>query len=56
MPKRTVDGIAVEVPGGATVLQACELAGIKIALSKATLRSVVAEGIYWLSNATVAAT
>ncbi len=27
MPKLTVDGIEVEVPAGATVLQACELAG-----------------------------
>jgi len=30
MPKLTVDGIEVEVPGGATVLQACEMAGIEI--------------------------
>src|SRR5574338_514439 len=27
MPKVTVDGIDIEVPQGATVLQACELAG-----------------------------
>ena len=27
MPKLTVDGIEVEVPQGATVLQACEAAG-----------------------------
>ena len=27
MPKVTVDGIELEVPRGATVLQACELAG-----------------------------
>ncbi len=27
MPKLTVDGIELEVPQGATVLQACELAG-----------------------------
>jgi NADH-quinone oxidoreductase subunit G len=27
MPKLTVDGIEIEVPQGATVLQACELAG-----------------------------
>ena len=26
MPKVTVDGIELEVPAGATVLQACELA------------------------------
>jgi NADH-quinone oxidoreductase subunit G len=30
MPKLTVDGIEVEVPAGATVLQACELAGKEI--------------------------
>jgi len=30
MPKVTVDGIAIEVPQGATVLQACELAGKEI--------------------------
>ncbi|AKQ42207.1 NADH dehydrogenase subunit G [Aurantiacibacter atlanticus] len=30
MPKVTVDGQEIEVPGGATVLQACELAGKEI--------------------------
>ena len=30
MPKLTVDGIEVEVPVGATVLQACEAAGVEI--------------------------
>jgi len=30
MPKVTVDGIEIEVPQGATVLQACELAGKEI--------------------------
>ncbi len=30
MPKLTVDGVAVEVPAGATVLQACEAAGKEI--------------------------
>ncbi|MCR9254904.1 MAG: NADH-quinone oxidoreductase subunit NuoG [Alphaproteobacteria bacterium] len=30
MPKLTVDGIEVEVPQGATVLQACEEAGVEI--------------------------
>jgi NADH-quinone oxidoreductase subunit G len=30
MPKLTVDGLEVEVPAGATVLQACELAGKEI--------------------------
>jgi NADH-quinone oxidoreductase subunit G len=30
MPKLTVDGIQVEVPPGATVLQACEAAGVEI--------------------------
>jgi NADH-quinone oxidoreductase subunit G len=30
MPKLTVDGIEVEVPAGATVLQACEVAGKEI--------------------------
>ncbi len=30
MPKLTVDGIEVEVPNGATVLQACEAAGAEI--------------------------
>ncbi|MFL5222475.1 MAG: NADH-quinone oxidoreductase subunit NuoG, partial [Microvirga sp.] len=30
MPKLTVDGIEIEVPQGATVLQACELAGKEI--------------------------
>ena len=27
MPKVTVDGLEIEVPAGATVLQACDLAG-----------------------------
>jgi NADH-quinone oxidoreductase subunit G len=31
MPKLTVNGIEVEVPPGATVLQACQLAGIEVA-------------------------
>ena len=30
MPKLTVDGIEVEVPAGATVMQACEAAGAEI--------------------------
>jgi len=30
MPKLKVDGIEIEVPAGATVLQACELAGKEI--------------------------
>jgi NADH-quinone oxidoreductase subunit G len=30
MPKLTIDGKAIEVPAGATVLQACELAGVEI--------------------------
>jgi NADH-quinone oxidoreductase subunit G len=30
MPKLTVDGLEIEVPAGATVLQACELAGNEI--------------------------
>ena len=30
MPKLTVDGVEVEVPAGATVLQACEIAGAEI--------------------------
>ncbi|MBA3897576.1 MAG: NADH-quinone oxidoreductase subunit G [Sphingomonadaceae bacterium] len=30
MPKLTVDGVEVEVPAGATVLQACEIAGKEI--------------------------
>ncbi|HZF44593.1 MAG TPA: NADH-quinone oxidoreductase subunit NuoG [Sphingomonadaceae bacterium] len=30
MPKVTVDGAEIEVPAGATVLQACELAGVEI--------------------------
>ncbi|MEO8723516.1 MAG: NADH-quinone oxidoreductase subunit NuoG [Sphingobium sp.] len=30
MPKLTVDGVEIEVPAGATVLQACELAGKEI--------------------------
>ena len=30
MPKVTVDGEEIEVPAGATVLQACELAGKEI--------------------------
>jgi NADH-quinone oxidoreductase subunit G len=30
MPKVTVDGQEIEVPQGATVLQACELAGKEI--------------------------
>src|SRR3982750_1521944 len=30
MPKLTVDGIEVEVPQGATVLQACEMAGKEV--------------------------
>src|SRR3984957_16819284 len=31
MPKLTVNGIEVEVPAGATVLQACQLAGFEVA-------------------------
>jgi NADH-quinone oxidoreductase subunit G len=27
MPKLTVDGLEIELPAGATVLEACELAG-----------------------------
>jgi NADH-quinone oxidoreductase subunit G len=30
MPKLTVNGIAVEVPGGTTVLQACQAAGVEV--------------------------
>src|SRR6185503_9395472 len=30
MPKLTVDGVEIEVPQGATVLQACELAGKEV--------------------------
>jgi NADH-quinone oxidoreductase subunit G len=30
MPKLTIDGIAVEVPAGTTVLQACQQAGIEV--------------------------
>src|SRR3546814_16923290 len=30
MPKLTVDGVELEVPAGATVLQACEMAGKEI--------------------------
>ncbi len=30
MPKLTVDGVEVEVPAGATVMQACEAAGVEI--------------------------
>ena len=30
MPKLTIDGIAVEVPGGSTVLQACQQAGVEV--------------------------
>ncbi len=30
MPKVKVDGVEIEVPNGATVLQACELAGKEI--------------------------
>jgi NADH-quinone oxidoreductase subunit G len=30
MPKLTIDGQAIEVPGGITVLQACEMAGVEI--------------------------
>ena len=30
MPKVTVDGLELDVPAGATVLQACELAGKEI--------------------------
>lgn len=30
MPKLTVDGVEVEVPAGATVLQACEAAGVEV--------------------------
>ncbi len=30
MPKLTINGIAVEVPNGATVLQACQLAGVEV--------------------------
>ena len=30
MPKLTINGREIEVPGGVTVLQACELAGFEI--------------------------
>jgi len=30
MPKLTIDGQTIEVPGGLTVLQACEMAGVEI--------------------------
>jgi len=30
MPKLTIDGIEVEVPAGATIMQACEAAGAEI--------------------------
>ncbi|MCC7428278.1 MAG: NADH-quinone oxidoreductase subunit G [Alphaproteobacteria bacterium] len=30
MPKLTIDGVEIEVPGGITVLQACELAGKEV--------------------------
>src|SRR3954468_6701816 len=30
MPKLTIDGRAIEVPAGTTVLQACEMAGVEI--------------------------
>src|ERR1700674_1194524 len=30
MPKMTIDGKAIEVPAGITVLQACEMAGVEI--------------------------
>jgi NADH-quinone oxidoreductase subunit G len=30
MPKLTIDGVEIEVPGGLTVLQACELAGVEV--------------------------
>ena len=30
MPKLTIDGREIEVPGGLTVLQACELAGVEV--------------------------
>jgi NADH-quinone oxidoreductase subunit G len=36
MPKVTVDGVELEVPAGATVLQACELAGKEIPASAIT--------------------
>ncbi len=36
MPKVTVDGQEIEVPDGATVLQACELAGRKFRASAIT--------------------
>ena len=36
MPKVTVDNLEVEVPDGATVLQACELAGNEIPASAIT--------------------
>ena len=30
MPKLTINGQAVEVPAGASVLQACEAAGVEV--------------------------
>ena len=46
MPKVKVDGIEVEVPQGATVLQACEAAGKKFqdfVITKDYLSLVIAE-------------
>ena len=31
MPKLTINGVAVEVPPGSTVFQACQLAGVEVA-------------------------
>jgi Flp pilus assembly protein TadB len=50
MPKLTVDGIEVEVPAGATVLQACEAAGKEILqFSREGLRAFLGEAAYRIS-------
>ena len=49
MPKVKVDGIDIEVPAGATILQACELAGKEIPRSAITsgCRSPAIAGCAW---------
>lgn len=45
MPKVTLNGIELEVPAGATVLQACELAGKEILKFRPQLEGRIGERV-----------
>lgn len=54
MPKLTVDGIEIEVPAGATVLQACELAGNKASLGRMLLSVLLSLSALLISESSFA--